>query len=681
MSTEHPTPGPEPTDPSPPPSPGHGNGNGNSHSEQEFRDVHAYGLDHEDHIHPPPSNVLTKYIFSTDHKIIGIQFLFSGLIFFVLGGLLAMAIRWQLAWPWTEMPVLGGMLWQDYGRQMPPEFYNKLVTMHGSVMIFFVIIPILTGAFGNFLIPLMIGARDMAFPTLNMLSYWFMWPAFVLILYSFAVVGGAPEAGWTSYPILSIARWATPGSLNGQTFWLLALLGVGISSLLGSINYITTIIMLRAPGMTMFRMPMTVWALFITALLQAFALPVLTAALMMQLLDRVAATNFFSPFAHSVANAPEVVGGGQTLLWQHLFWFYSHPAVYIMILPAMGMVSDVISTFSRKPLFGYKPMVFAIAGIAFLGFIVWGHHMFQSGMNPALGATFMLSTMLIALPSAIKVFNWLGTMWGGSIHFSAAMLNAVAFVSMFTIGGLSGIFMAATPVDMHIHDTYFIVAHLHYVLFGGSTFGIFAGLYYWFPKMFGRMMNETLGKIHFGLSFLFFNGTFFLMHIVGMHSQPRRYAAYDGFELYNNIGTVGMNQFMTVCALLLGLSQLILVYNFIASLIAGPPAGDNPWQANTLEWQTTSPPPYYNFERIPTVYHPAYEFSVPGQDRDYLPQTEPRPPEAEPLDPVMAWIGDCGSRNVDAPTVRVPRFRRPTPPPDSRTTINQNVFLFFESKF
>jgi len=296
--------------------------------------------------------------------------------------------------------------------------------------------------------------------------------AFVAVLNSFFVEGGAAESGWTSYPTLASSRWSAPGSLNGQTWWLIAMLFAGISSLLGSINYITTILMLRAPGMKMFRMPMTVWAMFITALLQAFALPVLTSALMMQLLDRVAGTNFFSPVGWTVANAPAVVGGGQTLMWQHMFWFYSHPAVYIMILPAMGMVSDIIATCSRKPLFGYKPMVFAIAGIAGLGFIVWGHHMFQSGMNPALGATFMLSTMMIALPSAIKVFNWLGTMWGGRFQFTAAMLNAMAFVAMFIIGGLSGIFMAATPVDMHIHDTYFIVGHIHYVLFGGSTFGL-----------------------------------------------------------------------------------------------------------------------------------------------------------------------------------------------------------------
>jgi cytochrome c oxidase subunit I len=599
---------------------------------------HGAGQAHDPHVHEDTRNVFQRYVFSTDHKVIGIQFLFSGLIFFIVGGLLAMAVRWQLAWPWKPMPLLSQWLWSSpsLGYRMPPEDYNKLFTMHASIMIFFVIIPLLTGAFGNFLIPLMIGARDMAFPKLNMFSYWAMPFAMIAIIYSFVVPGGSAEAGWTSYPVLSVARWATPGSLNGQTWWLIALLFAGISSLMGSINYITTIIMLRAPGMKMFRLPMSVWALFITALLQAFALPVLTSALVMQLLDRTAGTNFFQPFGWSVANAPPVVGGGQTLMWQHLFWFYSHPAVYIMILPGMGFVSDIISTFSRKPLFGYKPMVFAIAGIAGLGFIVWGHHMFQSGMNPALGATFMLSTMMIALPSAIKVFNWLGTMWGGRIQYTSAMLNAMAFVAMFIIGGLSGIFMAATPVDMHIHDTYFIVGHIHYVLFGGSTFALFGAIYYWFPKMFGRMMNETLGKIHFFLTFLFFNGTFFLMHIVGMHGMPRRYADYTGFEYLNNPGIIGMNQFMTYSAFLLGLTQLILAFNFFYSLVYGPKAGANPWHSNTLEWAAPSPPPHYNFETIPTVYHAAYEYSVPGIEVDYLPQTRPRPAEAGPLDPVMA---------------------------------------------
>jgi len=589
------------------------------------------------HVHPRPRNPLTRYVFSTDHKVIAVQFLFSGLIFFAVGGLLAMIIRWQLAWPWRPVPILSKWLWSApaLGGQMPPEFYNKLFTMHATIMIFFVIIPILTGAFGNFLIPLMIGARDMAFPKLNMFSYWIMWPGFAFLLASFFVEGGPSEAGWTGYPPLSTDPHAAPGSLNGQTYWLLALLCAGISSLTGSINYITTVVMLRAPGMKMFRMPMTVWSLFITALLQAFALPVLTSALVMQLLDRTAGTNFFSPVGASVGNGPAVTGGGAPLLFQHLFWFYSHPAVYVMILPGMGIASDVISTFSRKPLFGYKPMVVALAAIAGLGFIVWGHHMFQSGMNPALGATFMVSTMMIALPSAIKVFNWIGTMWGGRIQYTSAMLNAMAFVSMFIIGGLSGIFMAATPVDIHIHDTYFIVGHIHYVLFGGSTFAIFAGVYYWFPKIFGRTMNEGLGKVHFLFTFIFMTGTFLFMHIVGWHGHMRRIPDPTVYEFLRAPGVVWMNQFMTICAFALGLAQVPFVLNFFYSLVAGPKAEANPWKANSLEWTTASPPPHYNFEDLPRVFHAPYEYSVPGGEEDYLPQTSPLPPNIT-LDPVMA---------------------------------------------
>jgi cytochrome c oxidase subunit 1 len=589
--------------------------------------------------HPaPPRTFIGRYIFSTDHKVIGLQFLASSLLFLAVGGLLALAIRWQLAWPWSPMPVVAQILGQgDASQPMPPETYNKLFTLHGTIMVFFVIIPLLTGAFGNYLIPLMIGARDMALPRLNMLSFWLVPLAFALIVASWFVEGGAAESGWTAYPPLSVARWAAPGSLNGQTLWLASLLLVGVSSLAGSINYVTTVLTLRCPGMRLFRMPMTIWALFITALLQCVSLPVLTCALVMQLLDRVAGTQFFIPPGLTVGNAPAAVGGGQALLYQHLFWFYSHPAVYVMILPAMGMVSDILSTFSRKPLFGYKPMVVATGTIAVLGFLVWGHHMFQSGMNPYLGTSFALSTMLIAVPSAIKVFNWIGTMWGGNLQPTCAMLNAIAFVSMFIIGGLSGIYMAATPVDMHIHDTYFIVAHIHYALFGGSLFAVFAALFYWFPKMTGRMLGERLGKLHFLLTFITFNGTFLLMHVIGYAGHPRRIADWSAYEFLSTGAIVGMNRAMTYFALALGASQLLLVVDLLLSLAFGRRAGENPWHANTLEWSTTSPPPGYNFETIPVVYHPPYEYSVPGvAGDDYLPQTRPRPPEAGALDPIMA---------------------------------------------
>jgi cytochrome c oxidase subunit 1 len=397
---------------------------------------------------------------------------------------------------------------------------------------------------------------------------------------------------------------------------------------MGSVNYMTTIIQMRAPGMTMFRLPMTIWGMFITAILQAFALPVLTAALVMQVMDRVIKTGFFVPEGLIVNNSAPLSGGGQPLLWQHLFWFYSHPAVYIMILPAMGMVSDIISCFARKPLFGYKPMIYSISGIAGLGFIVWGHHMFMSGMNPALGMTFMVSTMMIALPSAIKTFNWLGTIWGGKIEFATPMLFALSFVSMFIIGGLSGIFMAATPVDIFIHDTYFIVGHIHYVLFGSSAFGIFGAIYFWFPKMFGRMMNETLGKIHFFLSFIFFNGTFYTMHVLGAGGFPRRLADPYHYETFAHMQP--LNQFMTICALGMGAAQLVFAGNFIWSIFAGPVVGRNPWKANSLEWSAPSPPGHGNFDFQPIVYRGPYEYGSPEVDEDYYPQIQPPPEGHQP---------------------------------------------------
>jgi cytochrome c oxidase subunit 1 len=576
--------------------------------------------------HAHHGGFLSTYVFSRDHKIIGIQFLFSTLIWFVVGGLLALGIRWQLAWPWAEMPVVGKLLFSAEGGQITPEFYTMLFTMHATVMIFFVIIPILAGAFGNFLIPLMIGADDMAFPTLNMLSYWFMWPAFAVIGSSFFVEGAGAQAGWTSYPPLSAVQQAAPGSGLPQTLWLVGITFVGVSSMMGSVNYLTTIIQMRAPGMTMFRLPMTIWAMFITAVLQAFALPVLTAAGFIQLMDRTLGTGFLLPEGLVVNNSLAASGGGQPLLWQHLFWFYSHPAVYIMILPAMGMVSDIIACFSRKPLFGYKPMVFSIAGIAGLGFVVWGHHMFVSGMNPALGMTFMVATMMIALPSAIKVFNWLGTIWGGKLQFTTPMLFALSFVSMFIIGGLSGIFMAATPVDIFIHDTYFIVAHFHYVLFSGTAMAVFGAIYFWFPKMFGRLMNDSWGKVHFFFTFVLLNCVFFPMHILGAGGFPRRLADPYLYESFRNM--LGLNQFISICAFLLVGTQIVFVLNFFYSIFLGPKAGRNPWHSNGLEWQAPSPPGHGNFDFQPVIYRGPYEYGSPNVDDDYYPQTQP-PAEGE----------------------------------------------------
>jgi cytochrome c oxidase subunit 1 len=588
------------------------------------------------HAHPE-LGFLRKYIFSEDHKIIGIQFLFSGIIFLFIGGILALGVRLQLGWPTGTIPHIGKWFPESWGQKMSQDFYQMLFSMHATVMIFFVIIPWLAGAFGNFTIPLQIGAPDMAFPKLNMMSYWFMWPAFIIMMCSFFVDGGAAGSGWTSYPTLASSEMpggqghnspASPHSGVGQMMWLAALLFVGISSMMGSVNYITTIINMRAPGMTLFRMPLTVWSMFITAILQAMALPVLTVALILQLLDKTIGTTFFLPPAGlQFGNWSTGPGGGQPLLWQHLFWFYSHPAVYIMILPAMGMVSDIIATFARKPLFGYRPMVYALAGIAGLGFIVWGHHMFQSGMDPRLGTGFMIATIMIALPSAVKVFNWLGTIWGANIKYTTPMLNALAFVAMFIIGGLSGIFMAATPVDVYFHDTYFIVAHLHYVLFMSSVFGIFAGVYYWYPKMFGRLMSERWGKVHFALTFIFSNCTFFPMHIIGIGGHPRRYYDPTIYKFLEHLQPI--NVFMSISAIALGFSQLIFLVNFFGSLFRGEKAGKNPWNSNSLEWTAPSPPGHGNFEQTPIVHRGPYEYGVPGMSDDHLPQTSETPEGAQ----------------------------------------------------
>ena len=551
---------------------------------------------------------IRKYIFSTDHKIIGIQFLLMSLVFLFIGGLLAMLIRWQQAYPGSAIP--GAAVLPETmapGGILLPEFYNSLVTMHGTFMVFFAIMPLLVGVFGNFLIPLKIGAPDMAFPRLNMWSFWIAVPAGILMLAGFFVEGGHAAAGWTAYAPLS-ANPEFSGVYAGQKLWLLSIAILGLSSILGATNYITTVVNLRAPGMTWFRLPLSIWALFITAILVLLAIPILSGAAIMLFFDQTIGTHFFAP-----------AGGGQPLLWQHLFWYFGHPEVYILILPAMGMVSDIIANGSRKPVFGYHSMVYAIIAIAFLGWVVWGHHMFQSGMNPTLGLGFMISTLLIAVPSAIKTFNWMGTMWQGNIRFHVPMLHAISFVAMFVIGGLSGVFMASTPVDIYIHDTYFIVAHIHYVLFGGSLFALFAAITFWYPKMFGRMLNPFWGKVHWLLTFVFFNLTFFPMHSLGVYGHMRRIYDPTQYEFLQPL--MGLNKFITVSALLLFASQLIFVLNFIGSWFRGAKAPDNPWEDNGLEWTVPSPPPHGNFARVPTVHHGPYEFSAPGVAEDYLPQS------------------------------------------------------------
>ena len=592
-----------------------------------------------EHTHHEES-FIRKYIFSLDHKTIGKQFLIYGLIMFFVGGGLALLFRWQLAYPEKPLPIIGASpqyleegevvtgadkMWERIYESekeewlevnMPngvvePAFYNMLFTMHATIMVFFVVVPILVGAFGNFLIPLMIGTRDMAFPVLNMLSFWLAVVAAIVMAIGFFVPGGHAASGWTGYaPLSADPQWT--GVDWGQNLWAISLLIQGFSSLVGSINYITTIINMRAPGMTLFRMPLVIWSLFIVAILLLLAFPVLSSALALLIFDRLAGTTFFTA---------TVEGGGDPLLWQHLFWFFGHPEVYILILPGMGIASELVAVFSRKPIFGYRSMVYAMIAIAFLGWIVWGHHMFQSGMRPALGSAFMITTMLIAVPSAIKTFNWLGTMFRGAIRFTTPMLHAIAFVSMFVIGGLSGIYMANTPVDIFIHDTYYIVAHIHYVVFGGSLFAIFGGIIFWFPKMYGRYMNDTLSKIHFWLTFVAFNCTFFPMHILGVGghmrriSNPMQYEFLQGFE--------GMNIFITMSAFTLGFAQLILVFNFFWSMYRGKVAEKNPWHVNTLEWEAPTPVPHGNFGKIPTVYRGPYEYSVPGEESDWIPQAQP----------------------------------------------------------
>ena len=561
---------------------------------------------------------LRTYVFSTDHKVIGIQFLFTSLTMLLFGGLLAMLMRWQLGWPGHALPFMEKIAPNGMpGGVMVPEYYNMLFTMHGSIMIFFAIIPLLVGVFGNYLIPLKIGAGDMAFPRLNMVSFWLLPPAIAIVCTGFFLQGGAAASGWTAYAPLSTILGP------GQDCWMAGVIVLGTSSIMGAVNYVTTVVNLRAPGMHFFRLPLSIWALFITAIIILLATPVLAAALILLLMDSTLGTSFFLPAGLIIDGVAQAHSGGQVLLWQHLFWFYSHPAVYIMILPAMGITSEILPVFSRKPLFGYHSMVYAIMGIAVLGFLVWAHHMFASGMNPTLGTSFMVSTMVIAVPSAIKTFNWLGTLWRGSIRLTTPMLHALAFVSMFVIGGLTGIFAAASSVDLYLHDTYFIVGHLHYVLFGGSLFGIFAGITFWFPKMFGRLLNETLGKLHFALTFIFFNAAMFPMFILGVAGMPRRIYDYTQYAHLAHVG--GLNRMMSVSAFCLGLAQLLFIANFFWSLFRGKLAGNNPWQATTLEWTTSSPPPHGNFATTPTVYHGPYEYSVPGRVEDWLPQDEPVP--------------------------------------------------------
>jgi cytochrome c oxidase subunit 1 len=508
---------------------------------------------------------LYEWLTTTDHKKIGILYTFNSLILFLIGGIFALAVRTELAQPGLQF--------------MTEATYNQMFTMHASVMIFWVVIPFLAG-FGNYLVPLMIGAPDMAFPRINALSFWLLPLSAMIAMLGFPL-GGAAAEGWTSYSPLAQSQFSTG---YGTDLWIVALTLVGTSSILGAINFLVTIFKMRAPGMTLFRMPIFVWTTLVTSVLVLMGTPVLTSALIMLYIDRNFGGSFFNT----------ALAGGNAILWQNVFWFYSHPAVYIMILPAMGIVSEVIPTFSRKPLFGYKAFVFATAGIGALGFSVWAHHMFTTGSVYL--PFFSLMTFLIAVPTGVKMFNWVATMFRGKIRFTTAMLYAVGFLSLFLIGGINGAFLASVPVDYHVHATYFIVAHIHYVLFGGSIMGIFAGLYYWWPKMFGRKLNEGLGKVHFVGIFIGMNLTFFPMHLMGISGMPRRIADYSATAGWNDLNILATIGGFTIAA-----AMLPFLWNIFITFRSGRPAGDDPWEGNTLEWATSSPPPPYNFDHLPPI--------------------------------------------------------------------------------
>ena len=573
--------------------------------------THDSGAGHQHHA---PTGFIRKYIFSLDHKVIGIQYFFLALFSVFVGMTLSLLMRIHLVWPNAKMPFTPG-------GQMTPEQYLALVTMHGSIMVFMVLTTAPQSGFGNYMLPIQIGAEDMAFPVLNMLSFWTTFVSLVVLSSAFLVTGGAPISGWTAYPTLSALGEITgPGQGLGQTMWVIGLAIFCVASLLGALNFITTTLDLRTKGMTLGRMPLTVWAWLITAILGLLAFGVLLAACILLLLDRVAGTSFFIPGGLVVTDTPITWHkGGSPLLWQHLFWFFGHPEVYIAILPGMGVASHVLSNFSRKPVFGYRAMVAAMSAIGFLGFCVWGHHMFISGMSPYSAFAFSLMTMTIGVPSAIKTFNWLGTIWGGKIQFRVAMLFALGFVSLFVTGGLSGLFLAQPSLDLYLHDTYFVVAHFHLIMGVAAIFGIFSATYFWYPKMFGRMMNETIGKIHFWFTFIGVYCIFMPMHFLGLAGHPRRYSDTSGVNYLAPLHSVHF--FITMAAMITITAQLLFLFNLFHSMFAGEKASENPWNATTLEWSIPSPPPFDNFAgHVPSVYRGPYEFSVPGSTDDYIPQ-------------------------------------------------------------
>ncbi|MGH9555099.1 MAG: cytochrome c oxidase subunit I [Terriglobales bacterium] len=563
------------------------------------------------HAHAAPTGFIRKYIFSLDHKVIGLQYYFLALVAVFVGIFLSLLMRIHLVWPAASVPGFG---------EIKPELYLTLLTMHGTIMVFFVLTTAPQSGFGNYILPIQIGAPDMAFPVLNMLSFWTTFVSFVVMLAAFFVEGGAPLSGWTQYPPLSAIR-AEPGQGLGMDLWIISIAIFCAATLMGALNFITTILDLRARGMSLMRMPLTCWTWFITAILGLLAFGVLASAGILLLLDRNAGTSFFVPGGLIMTGVPVPHKGGSPLLWQHLFWFFGHPEVYIAIVPGMGVASQVLSTFSRKPIFGYRAMVYALIAIGVLGFLVWGHHMFMSGMSPYSAFAFSVLTMAIGVPSAIKTFNWLGTIWRGRVRFTSPMLFAIGFVSLFVSGGLSGPFLAQPQLDIYLHDTYFVVAHFHLIMGVAAIFGIFAGTYYWFPKMFGRMMNEGLGRIHFFLTLIGTYAIFMPMHYLGMAGHPRRYSELTQTNFLGPL--VSLQEFITYAAIITIAAQFIFVFNLFWSMFKGAKASENPWEATTLEWTVPSPPPHDNFGgKTPVVHHGPYEYGVPGAPKDYVMQTD-----------------------------------------------------------
>ena len=579
---------------------------------------HANDHDHEHHV----ENFWTKYIFSQDHKMIGKQFLITGMFMGIVGVFMSMLFRLQLAWPDQKFAILETFLgkWAPEG-QMDPNMYLALVTIHGTIMVFFVLTAGLSGTFSNLLIPLQIGARDMASGFLNMLSYWFFAASSVIMLASLFVETGPASGGWTIYPPLSALPQAMPGSGTGMTLWLVSMTLFIAGSLLGSLNYIVTIINLRTKGMAMTRLPLTIWAFLVTAILGVLSFPVLLSAALLLMFDRMLGTSFY---LSDIMVAGELLHneGGSPVLYEHLFWFLGHPEVYIILLPALGITSEVIATNSRKPIFGYRAMVVSILAIAFLSFIVWGHHMFITGMNPFLGSVFTFTTLLIAIPSAVKAFNYITTLWKGNIQFTPAMLFSIGLVSTFVAGGLTGIILGDSALDINVHDTYFVVAHFHIVMGLSAIFGMFAGVYHWFPKMYRRMMNKGLGYLHFWLTFISAYGVFFPMHFTGLAGLPRRYYSNAEFPIFDELQDI--NVIISMFAILGGIAQLIFIFNFFYSMWRGPKAPQNPWRSNTLEWTTPVEHIHGNWPgEIPSVHRWPYDYSKPGHDEDFVPQSTP----------------------------------------------------------